>query len=164
LEEEGKTISQSKLQQNIMENLLKENEIEVPSALVEKQIYYMMADAHRRMLSAGMDEQSALDISFKMHDNYKDEATKIVKTFLILKAIAEKESFIVEDVDVDKHIAELAEKHGRDYQLLKDAYEKDDKKESLKVELAQKKVFDFIEQHANIKSVEKIGMSPEVKE
>lgn len=164
LEEEGKTISQSKLQQNIMENLLKENEIEVPSSLVEKQIYFMMADAHRRMLSAGMDEQSALDISFKMHDNYKDEATKIVKTFLILKAIAEKESFIVEDVDVDKHIAELAEKHGRDYQLLKDAYEKDDKKESLKVELAQKKVFDFIEQHANIKSVEKIGMSPEVKE
>jgi len=164
LEEESKTMSESKLQQSIIENLLKENEIEVPSSLVEKQIYYMMADAHRRMLTAGMDEQSALDISFKMHDNYKEEAAKIVKTFLILKAIAEKESFIVEDTDVDKHIAELAEKHGRDYQLLKGAYEKDDKKDSLKVELAQKKVFDFIQEHANIKAIEKTGMSPEVKE
>ncbi|MEQ8204246.1 MAG: trigger factor, partial [Smithellaceae bacterium] len=164
LEEESKTMSESKLQQSIIENLLKENEIEVPSSLVEKQIYYMMADAHRRMLTAGMDEQSALDISFKMHDNYKEEAAKIVKTFLILKAIAEKESFIVEDTDVDKHIAELAEKHGRDYQQLKGAYEKDDKKDSLKVELAQKKVFDFIQEHANIKAIEKTGMSPEVKE
>ncbi len=164
LEEEAKTMSQSKLQQNIVENLLKENEVEVPTSLVEKQIYFMMADTHRRMLSAGMDEQSALDISLKMHDNYKDEATKIVKTFLILKAIAEKESFLVEDADVDKHIADLAEKHGRDYQLLKEAYEKDDKKDSLKVELAQKKVFDFIEQHANIKTVEKLGISPEVKQ
>ena len=164
LEEEAKTMSLSKLQQNIVENLLKENEVEVPSSLVEKQIYFMMADTHRRMLSAGMDEQSALDLSLKMHDTYKDEANKIVKTFLILKAIAEKESFIVEDADVDKHIAELAEKHGRDYQLLKGAYEKDDKKDSLKVELAQKKVFDFIEEHANIKSVEKLGISPEVKQ
>ncbi len=164
LEEESKTMSQAKFQQNIMEILLKENEIEVPPSLVEKQIYYMMADTHRRMLSAGMDEQSAMDFSLKMHDQYKDDATKIVRTFLIMKAIAEKESFIVEDSDIDKHIADLAEKHGRDYQLLKGAYENDDKKDSLKVELAQKKVFDFIEQHANIKTVEKTGMTPEVKE
>ncbi|MEN6374489.1 MAG: trigger factor [Smithella sp.] len=164
LEEESKAMSQTKFKQNIMEILLKENEIEVPSSLVEKQIYYMMADTHRRMLSAGMDEQSAMDMSLKMHDQYKDEATKIVRTFLILKAIAEKESFVIEDSDIDKHIADLAEKHGRDYQLLKGAYENDDKKDSLKVELAQKKVFDFIEQHANIKIVEKTGMTPEVKE
>ena len=164
LEEESKTMAQAQFQKNIIEILLKENEIEVPPSLVEKQIYYMMADTHRRMLSAGMDEQSALDISFKMHDQYKDEATKIVRTFLLLKAIAEKESFIIEESDIDKHIADLAEKHGRDYQLLKGAYENDDKKDSLKVELAQKKVFDFIEQHANIKVVEKTGLTPEVKE
>jgi trigger factor len=57
----------------------------------------------------------------------------------------------------------LAAKHGRDYQLLKSAYEKEERKDSLKAELIQKKVFDFIEQHANIKAVEKIGMNPEVK-
>lgn len=163
LEDESEKMSQANFQENIMKVLLEENDIEVPPSLVEKQIYYMMADTHKRMLSAGMDEQNALELSFKMHDKFKDEATKIVKSFLILKTIAEKESFLVEESDVDKHIADLAAKHGRDYELIRSAYEKEDRKDNLKAELVQKKVFDFIEQHANIKTVEKIGMNPEVK-
>ncbi|PKN70708.1 MAG: trigger factor [Deltaproteobacteria bacterium HGW-Deltaproteobacteria-12] len=163
LEEEGKKLAESNLQENIMQILLKENDIEVPPTLVERQIYYMMADTHKRMTSAGMDEKNAAELSFKMHDKFKEEATKIVKSFLILKTIAQKESFTVEESEIDKHIADLAEKHGRDYQLLKSAYEKEDRRDGLKAELVQKKVFDFIEQHANIKPVEKTGMNPEVK-
>jgi trigger factor len=164
LEDESKRISEANFQEKIMEVLRKENDIEVPPSLVEKQIYYMMADTHKRMMSTGMDEKNALEFSFKMHDQFKAEATKIVQSFLILKAIAEKESFIVEDSDLDKHIEDLAAKHGGDYQLLKNAYEKDERKDSLKAELVQKKVFDFIEQHANIRLVEKIGVTSEVKE
>jgi FKBP-type peptidyl-prolyl cis-trans isomerase (trigger factor) len=81
-----------------------------------------------------------------------------------LKKIAEKESFLVEEAEIDKHIEDLAVKHGKDYQLLKDAYEKEERKDSIKAGLIEKKVFDFIEQHANIKAVEKIGMNLEVKE
>ncbi len=163
LEEESKKVSEANLQESIMQILLKENEIEVPPSLLERQIYYMMADTHKRMTSAGMDEKTAMDLSIKMHDKFKDEAAKIVKSFLILKSIAQKESFVIEESDIDKHIADLAAKHGRDYQLLKNAYEKEDRRESLKSELVQKKVFDFIEQHANIKPVEKKGMNAEVK-
>jgi trigger factor len=163
LEAEGKKLSESNLQESIIQILLKENDIEVPPSLVEKQIYYMMADTHKRMTSAGMDEKNAMELSFKMHDKFKEEATKIVKSFLILKTIARKESFVVEESDIDKHIADLAEKHGRDYQLLKSAYDKEERRDGLKAELIQKKVFDFIEQHANIKVVEKVGMNPEVK-
>jgi trigger factor len=164
LEEESKKMSETNLQDSIMQILLKENDFEIPPSLVEKQIYYMMADTHKRMMSAGMDEKKAVELSFKMHDKFKDEATKVVKSFLILKKIAEKESFIVEESEIDKHIENLALKNGRDYQLLKSAYEKEDRKDSLRAELIQKKVFDFIEQHANIKSVKKIGMNSEVKE
>jgi len=163
LEEESKKASEAKLHENIMDVLLKENEIEVPPSLQERQIYYMMADTHKRMTSAGMDQKTAMDLSMKMHDKLKDEAAKIVKSFLILKSIARKESFVIEESDIDKHIADLAAKHGRDYQLLKDAYEKEIRRENLKSELVQKKVFDFIEQHANIKAVEKKGMIAEVK-
>ena len=163
LEEEGKKLSETKLQNSIMEILMKENDFEVPPSLVEKQIYYMMADTHKRMTSAGMDEKNALELSFKMHDKFKDEAAKIVRSFLILKKIAEKESFIIEEPDMDQHIRDLAEKHGRDYELLKSAYEQEERKDNLKAELIQKKVFDFIEQYANIKAVEKIGMDMEAK-
>jgi trigger factor len=53
-------------------------------------------------------------------------------------------------------------KHSRDYQVLKSAYEKEERKDSVRAELLQKKVFDFIEQHANIKNIEKMGIEPEV--
>jgi trigger factor len=122
-----------------------------------------MADTQRRMTSAGMDEKNAMELSFKMRDKFKDEAVKTVKTFLLLKKIAQKESFIVEESDTEKHIQELAVKYGRDYELLKKTYENEENRDNLKVELIQKKVFDFIEQSANIKVVEKKGLDAEVK-
>jgi trigger factor len=123
----------------------------------------MMADTQKRMTSAGMDEKNAMELSFKMHDKFKDDAAKVVKSFLLLKKIAEKESFITEENDINKYIQKLADKHGRDYELLKKSYENEERKDNLKVELIQKKVFDFIEQNADIKVVEKNGMDLEVK-
>jgi trigger factor len=46
---------------------------------------------------------------------------------------------------------------------LKKTYENEENRDNLKVELIQKKVFDFIEQSANIKVVEKKGLDAEVK-
>ena len=163
LEEEAGRIAQTNLQDRIMDSLIKDNDFEVPASLVERQIYFMMADTHKRMTSAGMEEKNATELSLKMHDKFKNDAVKIVKSFLIIKKIAEKESLAVNDADLDNYIKDLAVKHGRDYQQLKSAYEKEERKDSLRAELLQKKVFDFIEQHANIKTIEKVGMEPEVK-
>jgi trigger factor len=163
LEEESQRLSEINLRNKITEILRKENEFEAPPSLIERQIFYMMADTQRRMTSAGMDEKNAMELSFKMHDKFKDEAVKTVKTFLLLKKIAEKESFIVEEGDTEKHIQELAVKYGRDHELLKKTYENEENRDNLKVELIQKKVFDFIEQSANIKGIEKKGLDAEVK-
>jgi trigger factor len=163
LEEKSQNQAKINLQNKITEILIKNNEFEVPSALLERQIYYMMADMQRRMTSAGMDEKSAMDYSLTMHDKFKDDAAKIVKSFLLLKKIAEKESFVAEESDVDEYIKELSVQTGRDYESLKKIYESEERKDSLQMELIQKKVFDFIEHNANIKTVEKIGMNAEVK-
>ena len=163
LEQDCQRLTETNLQNKIMENILKENDFEVPPSLIEKQIFYMMADTQKRMTSAGMDENSAMELSFKMHDKFKEEAEKVVKSFLLLKKIAQKEAIEVEEADLDKHIRELAEKHKRDYEQIRTAFEKEDRKDSLRTELIHKKVFDFIEQKANIKIVEKIGITVEGK-
>jgi len=163
LEQDCQRLTETNLQNKIMEIILKENDFEVPPSLIEKQIFYMMADTQKRMTSAGMDENSAMELSFKMHDKFKEEAEKVVKSFLLLKKIAEKEAIQVEEVDLDQHIRELAAKHGRDYEQTRNAFEKEERKDNLKTELIQKKIFDFIEQKANIKVVEKIGIAVEGK-
>ena len=163
LEEKFQGLAETNLQNNITEVLIKENDFEVPPSLLERQIYYMMADTQKRMISAGMDEKNAIELSFKMHDKFKDDAVKIVKSFLLLKKIAKKESFIVEENDIEKYIQELAAQYGRDYESFRTMYDNEERKDSLKMELMQKKVFDFIEQNANIKVVEKNGVDVEVK-
>jgi trigger factor len=163
LEQDCQRLTETNLQNKIMEIILKENDFEVPPSLIEKQIFYMMADTQKRMTSAGMDEKNAMELSFKMHDKFKEEAQKVVKTFLLLKKIAQKEAIQVEEADLDQYIRELAAKHGRDYEQIKKAFEQEERKDNLKTELIQKKVFDFIELKANIKVVEKNGMAVEVK-
>jgi trigger factor len=163
LEEKNQQMAKVNLQNSITEKLIKETDFEVPPSLVERQIYYMMADTQRRMISAGIDEEKAMEFGLKMHDKFKDDAVKIVKSFLLLKKIAEKESFIIEDDDIEIYIMKLAVQNGRDYESLRKMYDDEEKKDNLKIELMQKKVFDFIELNANIKVVEKKDVSVEVK-
>lgn len=163
LEEKAGRMTAVNLQNSITEKLIKENDFEVPSALVDKQIYYMMLDTQQRMMSAGIDEHSAMDFSFKMRDKYKGDAEKIVKSFLLLKKIARKESFVAEEDDIDKYLQEMAGQSGRDYESLKKMYDSEEKKDYLQMEVIQKKVFDFIQKNANIKIVEKTGVNLEAR-
>ena len=161
LEEQCERQNALKLKDKIMDAVLKANEFEAPSTLVERQIYYMISDTQKRMTSAGMDEKSAMELSIRMHDQFKTDAEKTVRFFLLLKKIAQKEALQACDEDIEAHMRELAEIHHTDYEVVKNAYASENRMENLKSELIQKKVFDFIETKANINLVEKIGMDME---
>lgn len=158
MEEQCMRQSSNELQDKIVESLLKENEFEAPPSLVERQIFYMMSDTQKRMRAAGMDEKNAMELSFRMHDQFKQDAEKTVKSFLILKKIAEKESIAPTNEDIDKHFNELASMYHTDYEVVKSSYDNEERINNLKSELVSKKVFDFIEREANIKVVDKMGM------
>ncbi|MFO7569176.1 MAG: trigger factor [Smithellaceae bacterium] len=149
------------LKDRIVGVLLKANEFDAPPTLVERQIYYMISDTQKRMTSAGMDEKSALEMSFRMHDQFRADAEKSVKSFLLIKKIAEKEAIEVVPEDIEAHLKELAQMHHTDYEIVKSAFEGEERLDNLKSELIHKKVFDFIEGKANIIPVEKTGMDRE---
>lgn len=161
MEDQCKRQSDSQLKDAITEAIVKANEFEAPPSLVERQIFYMISDTQKRMKSAGMDEKNAMELSFRMHDQFKQDAEKTVKSFLLLKKIAEKEAITASEDDIDSHIKELADVHHTDYEVVKTTYSEEERMDSLKSEIIQKKVFDFIERQANIKVIEKVGMVQE---
>jgi len=132
LEEKNQQTAKVNLQNSIMEKLIKDNDFEAPPSLVERQIYYMMADTQRRMISAGIDGDQAMEFSLKMHDKFKDDAEKIVKSFLLLRKIAEKESFTVKETDIEEYLQYLAVRHKRDYESLKKCMKRKERKIILK--------------------------------
>jgi trigger factor len=153
LEAEKKRKIDADLERQISDRLLEKNTFEVPDSFVERQIYYMMSDTQRRMVSGGMDAKKAAEFSFKLHDQFKEEADKIVKTVLLLKAIAAKEGLTAEDDEVEEKIREIAAQRAQDYDALKKSLKKDDLIDSIRSEIINRKTHDFLEENAKVIAV-----------
>jgi trigger factor len=155
LEEENRAQSDTTLKELIVTKLLKSNEFEAPPSFIESQVFYMMADTRKRMASRGLNRKEIDDLSAKYREMYRDEATRIVKSVLLMKNIAAKESIMVDREEIDEKIREMAQRRGQDFELFKKSLEDKDMIENMKNEILNKKVFDYIEGKATIHSVKK---------
>ena len=155
LEEENETRIASDLRKNLVTSLLEKNEFEVPSTFVNRQIYYMMMDVQQRMVNNGMAPEKAAQISSNLHDKFESDATRMVKTSLLLAKIAEKESIVVDAGDVEKRLQELTKKYSQNYDTLKEAYESNNLIDRLKDEILEEKTLNFLEEKADLKIVTK---------
>jgi trigger factor len=153
IEEDNAVKSDVALREKIIDNLLENNVFEVPPSLVELQIRYMMTEAQRRMVASGIEQNKATEMSFKLHDGFKDEAVKIVKTALILKSIAKKERIEVTEQEIDAKIEEIAEKNVQDFDTFKKSLKQNGLLENVRTELLHKKVFDLIKEKSNVKNI-----------
>jgi trigger factor len=150
LGEENKNKSEVALKERIIDKLLENNEFDVPLSLVDRQVNYMVSDAHRRMIMGGMIPQDASELSLKLRENFTKGATRTVKYVMLLKSIAKKEDVSVDEKEFDDYIQEISRGRVQDYEALKKTIENEDVAENLKNELLIKKIFAFIEKNANI--------------
>ena len=150
LEEEKKRRIAVAFERQISDRLLEKNAFEVPESFVERQIYYMMSDTRRRMVSGGMDPKKAAEFSFKLHDQFREEAAKIVKTVLLLKGIAGKEGLTVGDDEVENQIREIAAQRAQDYETLKKSLDKGDLIDNIRSEILNRKTYKFLEAKAKV--------------
>jgi trigger factor len=165
LKEEKQRKIDVEFDRSIGEKLLACNNFEVPESFIERQIYYMMSDTQRRMVSGGMDPKKAAEFSFKLHDQFRVEAIKIVKTILLIKNIARKEAITVGEDEVEKRISEIAAQKAQDFDALKKSLEKDDLIENIKSEILSQKTYEFIVAKATVNTIrtEKSTILEEVK-
>ena len=152
LEEEKRGKIAQDFERQISDKLLENNVFDVPDSFVEQQVYMMMSDTQRRMVSGGMDRKKAAGFSSQLHDHFQEEAAKIVKTVLLLKAIADKEALTVGEDEVEKKIHEIAEQRSQDYLTLRESLEKKDMIDSIRSELINRKTYAFLEAKANVKT------------
>ncbi|MDO9559715.1 MAG: trigger factor [Syntrophales bacterium] len=157
LEAEHKARIEADVRKMIVDKLLQngDNDFDVPPSFVERQIFQMMADTQRRLLSRGMDKKTATEMTVKMHDTFKDEAKKIVLTALIIKNISRLESISAGESEVEDRIRMMAESRGMTVEALRESLEKDDMLEHIENEVLHQKVFDFIAAKAKIRTVKR---------
>lgn len=151
LAEEKSVRAKDALRKAINDRLLDANPFEVPEAFVERQILGMMIEYQRRMVINGMDPENAAKVAANLHDQFRGEAARLVRTGILLRKIAEKETITVDDAEIDARIREMAGRYGRDFGTMKASYETDNLTEHLKDQILEEKTLDFIESRANIR-------------
>jgi trigger factor len=153
LEEEKKRKIALAFERQISDKLLEKNVFDVPDSFVERQIYYMMSDMQRRMVSGGMEPKKAAEFSMKLHDQFREEAVKIVKTVLLLKGIAGKEALKAGEDEVEKQIREIAAQRAQDYETLRKSLEKDNLIDNIRSEILNRKTYAFLKAKAKVTTV-----------
>ena len=145
---------ESDLRERIVKAIIDRNPLEVPGAMVDKQLQIMLDGTKKRLSRDKLSiEMIGLDDeSYKTR--FRETAESQVKGALLLDALAEKEGIKVEDGEVDEKIRETAEKRKQEYDTLKTFYEQNaDARENLRDQLKENKVFAFLVEKAVIKEV-----------
>jgi len=161
IEEQKTAQADGKMKLAMMDRLLEKNPFPAPDSLVERQIASMMADTQWRMSMQGVDPEKARNIMPQYHDLYIKDATRIVRSLLLMKKIAAKENVAVNQEEISDYIKEQAAKRGQSYEIYRANLEKEDMLDEIDAELKNKKVMDLIEARAVIRPVQKAPAAAE---
>ncbi len=148
LEKMMKDRAETALAEQIVEKLNEQNPCEVPPSLVEQQC--RMMEQEIIMQARRMGQRITQEQAHSLHDRVHADAEKKVRAGLLMAAIARKHEFKVNDDDLERGLAELAEETGKNVAKLRAEYREKSKRDILIGMILEDKILDFIEGKAKI--------------
>ena len=153
LKEKLERDKERKVENDLIDQVVKGSEVEIPEILVERQLDIFMKDLEMRLSYQGIKLEEYLEyVGSNVEDLRKEraeQAKETVKTRLVLEALVKKENMVVTEAELDKVLEETAEKYKKsveDYKKSLDnrtiAYYQND--------ILMKKLLDFLKTNNNI--------------
>lgn len=143
--------AEGKLEDELLEELVKQLTGEIPALLTENAIDEEMQQFAYRMQSQGLDMDTYMQYTGmdrdKLRESFRERAEKTVKIRLALEKVAEAENFDVTDEEVEEEFKKMAEGYQMEVEKLKEIIAADDVKGDLKF----RKAVDCVKENANIK-------------
>lgn len=137
----------------VVEQAVANAQVDIPDAMIKDQTEYMLRDMEIRMSYQGLRMADFLKYTGQtreqLADSYKDEAAKRVKMELVLEAIRKAEAVEPTEEEVEKQIAEQAERMGREVEEFKKSLT-DEQKAYLSDSAAVQKVVDLMMADAKV--------------
>ena len=128
-----------KLRDEIVNILVKENEVEAPPRLIEEQFNYLMSISRTGLIGAAAGEKE----ESKLREKLRPLAIKQVKSSLILEEIARRENIVVSEEEIKKEAA------GSQAPLTKE------RREDFAHRIKRKNTLDFLINQAEVQEKEK---------
>jgi trigger factor len=113
LQTRRETENRRALEDAVMEAVLAGHPVEVPEALVLRQVGHLIEHTRERVRRQGMDPDKLPWDYGKLLEELKPGAEKAVRRSLVLEAIAEKEGLTPTDADIDAEVEKIAVANNR---------------------------------------------------
>jgi trigger factor len=148
LEKQAKDRSETVVAEQIVDRLNEANVCDVPPSLVEQQARIMLQEVlmSARRMGQGITKDQAENLTAAI----QKDAERKVRAGLLMAAIAKKNEFKVNDEDLEKGLAELAEETGKNVAKLRVEYREKSKRDILIGMILEDKILDFIESKSKI--------------
>jgi len=141
------------LREKLVSALIERNPIEIPEAMIAKQLEYMYENISNRMQSQGMSVEMLGITPENFRENYRDTAVEQVSGKLILEAIARQESIQADESEIDAKLEEISTMANAPLETVKKYYSTPEARVGLMAQIAEEKVISFLLDSAKVKEV-----------
>lgn len=148
LEESSSLRAKNEYEEEVIKKAVEVSEVEIPEAMIEREIDYMVKDLDYRLRYQGLTIDKYVELMGitmdKIREDFKEVASTRVKTNLTLEAIAKVENMIASEEEIDAKADEMAKRYGmEDTAKVKETILKN-QKEIIEEEIVNNKVIEFL--------------------
>ncbi|RDY24452.1 trigger factor [Romboutsia maritimum] len=152
-EEEAVKKAEAEMRNAIVEKVAANTEIEIPKAMVESQIDNMLMELNYQLQYQGLNLQQLLQMTGRtieeLREERREDAERLVKSSLVIEAVAKAENVEVSDEEFNAELENLATMYKMEMDKLKSSL-RDSDMEDIKGQIKIRKTIDLLVESANI--------------
>ncbi len=154
LESELREIQTRELKEQLLTQLIEAHPFELPAAMVDQQLRYLMERHQRGAKSPGSSEGAPVSPVEKLRKELEPPARRQVQVTLLIDNIAATEKIVVPDQDLQQRVEELVRSVKDRGVALRDFYKREEAREDLRSQMIFERTLDFLLEHAKLDEVE----------
>jgi len=132
------------LEDAVTEAVMAGHPVEVPEALVLRQVGHLIEHTRERVRRQGMDPDKLPWDYGKLLEELKPGAEKAVRRSLVLEAIADKEGLVPTDADIDAEVEKIAVANNRPVPAVKRIMQENGDLDGLRHNLRESRTLEFL--------------------
>ena len=154
LESEVREIQTRDLKEQLLTKVIEAHPFEVPPAMVDREIRYLMERHQARLAAQGLASSGEGPSTEQVRKDLEPQALRQVRAMLLIEKIAVLEKIEVSDEEIHGRIEEVARSAGERGMALREVYRRADAREDLRSQMVFERTVDFLLQRAKVKEVE----------
>jgi len=150
LQREAEQEADRNLRADLLKELAARVTVDIPDSLVERELDRRTEEFARRLMDQNIDPRRANIDWDQFRDSQRDASRESVKSALVLDEISRRENVTVSEEEIDKDVAQYAERSGLTPTALRARLEKEGALSRLAAGLRREKTIDYVLSQAQV--------------